>query len=92
MVLKEFSGVLESTWSDMNQVTGVVDMANMYSITGLRKWQNPINNDKGRIHFPLIMDKILDNMYNRKAKYRIQYLWAHNLLYCSDMVKIAQTL
>ncbi len=36
MVLKEFGGMVESALLDMKEVIGVVDVASMYSSTGLR--------------------------------------------------------
>ncbi len=49
----ELGGVLEAVLSDMKGVTGVVNMASMYSSTGLKIWQSHSNNDTGLIHYPL---------------------------------------
>ncbi len=53
MFLTEFGGMEESALSDINGATGVVDMASIYSSTGLRIWQNPNIDNKGRFHYLL---------------------------------------
>ncbi len=55
----------ESAVSDMKGVTGVVDMASMYSSTGLSMKQIPNSGNKGP---SCSLDKILDNIYDIQMK------------------------